>query len=55
MTSAISIANISKRFDELKALDKDVKAIVAEAAQFAKDSPEPDPSELYTDVLVEVS
>jgi pyruvate dehydrogenase E1 component alpha subunit len=40
--------------DELKALDKDVKAIVNEAAQFAKDSPEPDPSELYTDVLVEV-
>ncbi len=39
--------------DELKALDKDVKAIVNEAAQFAKDSPEPDPSELYTDVLVE--
>ena len=41
--------------DELKAFDKDVKAIVNAAAQFAKDSPEPDPSELYTDVLVEVS
>ena len=40
--------------DELKALDKDVKAIVNAAADFAKESPEPDPSELYTDVLVEV-
>ena len=40
--------------DELKAIDKDVKAIVNEAAEFAKTSPEPDPSELYTDVLVEV-
>ncbi|MGJ8562177.1 MAG: pyruvate dehydrogenase (acetyl-transferring) E1 component subunit alpha [Alphaproteobacteria bacterium] len=39
--------------DSLKAIDKDIKAIVAEAAQFAQDSPEPDPSELYTDVLLE--
>ena len=40
--------------DDLKTLDKDVKAIVAEAAEFAQESPEPDPSELWTDVLVEV-
>lgn len=40
--------------DELKAMDKEVKAIVNESAEFAKTSPEPDPSELYTDVLVEV-
>lgn len=39
--------------DDLKAIDKEIKAIVAEAAQFAQDSPEPDPSELYTDVLLE--
>nr|WP_291898697.1 pyruvate dehydrogenase (acetyl-transferring) E1 component subunit alpha [Maricaulis sp.] len=39
--------------DELKAMDKEVKAIVNESAEFAKTSPEPDPSELYTDVLVE--
>jgi len=39
--------------EELKEIDKEVKKIVADAAQFAKDSPEPDPSELYTDVLVE--
>ena len=35
----------------LKDIDKEVKAIVAEAAQFAQDSPEPAPEELYTDVL----
>jgi pyruvate dehydrogenase E1 component alpha subunit len=40
--------------DELKEIDKEVKAIVNAAAEFAKESPEPDPSELYTDVLVEV-
>ncbi|MGE3714698.1 MAG: pyruvate dehydrogenase (acetyl-transferring) E1 component subunit alpha, partial [Alphaproteobacteria bacterium] len=36
--------------DELKELDKKIKAIVAEAAEFAKESPEPDDSELWTDV-----
>ena len=36
--------------DDLKAVDKDIKAIVNEAAKFAQDSPEPDPSELWTDV-----
>jgi pyruvate dehydrogenase E1 component alpha subunit len=39
--------------DALKALDKDIRAIVADAAAFAEESPEPDPSELYTDVLVD--
>ena len=37
--------------DDLKAIDKDIKAIVKEAADFSLESPEPDPSELYTDVL----
>ena len=36
----------------LKEIDRDVKAIVAEAAEFAQTCPEPDPSELWTDVLV---
>jgi pyruvate dehydrogenase E1 component alpha subunit len=36
--------------DELKAIDKEVKEIINEAAEFAKESPEPDPSELWTDV-----
>ena len=39
--------------DELKAIDKEIKAIVADSAEFAQTSPEPDPSELYTDVLLE--
>ena len=39
--------------DDAKAMDREVRAIVSEAAEFAQASPEPDPSELYTDVLVE--
>jgi pyruvate dehydrogenase E1 component alpha subunit len=39
----------------LKAIDAEVKRIVADAAEFARTSPEPDPSELYTDVYTEAS
>ena len=39
--------------DELKAIDKEVKAIVNEAAQFAQDSPEPPVEELWTDIYAE--
>ena len=39
--------------EQLKEIDREVRAIVAESAQFAQESPEPDPSELFTDVLVE--
>jgi pyruvate dehydrogenase E1 component alpha subunit len=39
--------------DELKKVDSDIKRIVVEAADFAEQSPEPDPAELYTDILVE--
>jgi pyruvate dehydrogenase E1 component subunit alpha len=38
--------------DALKAIDKEIKDIVVEAADFAEQAAEPDPSELYTDVLV---
>jgi pyruvate dehydrogenase E1 component alpha subunit len=38
---------------DLKELDKRVRASVTEAADFAESSPEPEASELYTDVLVE--
>ena len=38
---------------EIKAIDDEVKAIVQEAADYAQASPEPEPGELYTDVLVE--
>jgi len=37
--------------DELKAIDKDMKNKVMAAAEFASTDAEPDPSELYTDVL----
>jgi pyruvate dehydrogenase E1 component alpha subunit len=36
--------------EELKAMDKEVRAIVNEAAEFAQNDPEPDVSELYTDI-----
>jgi pyruvate dehydrogenase E1 component alpha subunit len=39
--------------DELKETDREVREAVSKAAEFAQASPEPDPSELYTDVLVE--
>jgi pyruvate dehydrogenase E1 component alpha subunit len=35
---------------KLRDLDKEVKDIVTAAAEFAQDSPEPDPAELWTDV-----
>ena len=38
---------------DLKAIDKEIKDIVVEAAKFAEDAPEPEAGELYTDVLVE--
>jgi pyruvate dehydrogenase E1 component alpha subunit len=37
--------------DELKAIDKSVRTIVNMAAEFATESPEPAPAELYTNVL----
>ncbi|MDF0600923.1 pyruvate dehydrogenase (acetyl-transferring) E1 component subunit alpha [Psychromarinibacter sp. C21-152] len=39
--------------DELKAIDKEIKDIINEAAEFAKDSPEPPEEELWTDVYAE--
>jgi pyruvate dehydrogenase E1 component alpha subunit len=37
----------------LKEVDREIKAIVTEAADFAQSEPEPDPAELYTDVYAE--
>ncbi len=39
--------------DELKAIDSEVRAIVTDAAEFSQSDPEPDLSELWTDVYVE--
>ena len=36
--------------EQLKGIDRTIKGIVSDAAQFAQDSPEPDPAELWTDV-----
>ncbi len=36
-----------------KEIDREIKGLVNEAAEFSQQSPEPDPSELYTDILIE--
>ncbi|MBI1185924.1 MAG: pyruvate dehydrogenase (acetyl-transferring) E1 component subunit alpha [Alphaproteobacteria bacterium] len=48
-------ALLSEHLDDaaLKDIDREIRAIVTEAAQFAQESPEPAPEELYTDVLAE--
>ena len=38
---------------DLKEIDKEVRAIVTEAAEFAQTDREPDPAELWTDILVD--
>ncbi|PZU60113.1 MAG: pyruvate dehydrogenase (acetyl-transferring) E1 component subunit alpha [Sphingobium sp.] len=47
----LEAAGISE--DELKSIDQEIRKIVAEAADFAESSPEPEAGELYTDILVE--
>jgi pyruvate dehydrogenase E1 component alpha subunit len=39
--------------DDLKNVDKEIRQIVSEAADYAEQAPQPDAAELYTDVLVE--
>jgi pyruvate dehydrogenase E1 component alpha subunit len=39
--------------DAIKEIDKEIRAVVNDAAAFAQESPEPDISELYTDILAE--
>src|ERR1043166_4243656 len=39
--------------DELKQMERRARDVVVAAAQYAQDCPEPDPSELWTDVLAE--
>jgi len=38
--------------EQFKTLDREVRAVINDAAEFAQNSPEPDPSELWTDVLL---
>jgi pyruvate dehydrogenase E1 component alpha subunit len=37
----------------LKDIDREIRAVVTESAEFAQASPEPDPSELMTDIYIE--
>ena len=38
--------------DELKAIDKGIRVVVSEAAEFAQSNPEPDEAELWTNITV---
>jgi pyruvate dehydrogenase E1 component alpha subunit len=39
--------------EEFRRIEVEVRAVVNDSAEFAQSSPEPDPSELYTDVLLD--
>ncbi len=39
--------------DDLKEIDNEIKKLIGAAADFAQESPEPDPSELWTDIYVD--
>ena len=43
------------REEALRAMDSEVKAVVTKATEFSQTSPEPDPSELLTDILLPLS
>ena len=48
-----TLINMKAMDDEgFKAIDKDIKDVVVASAEFAQASPEPDPSELWTDIIV---
>ncbi|MFN7710194.1 MAG: pyruvate dehydrogenase (acetyl-transferring) E1 component subunit alpha [Holosporales bacterium] len=49
----IEAYNISE--DAIKAIEKEIKEIVQDAATFAEESPEPEAAELFTDILVETT
>jgi pyruvate dehydrogenase E1 component alpha subunit len=46
-----TLANKWASEDELKKIDAEVRATINEAAEFATQDPEPDPAELWTDVV----
>jgi pyruvate dehydrogenase E1 component alpha subunit len=41
--------------EDLKAIDKEVRQIVSDSAEFAQSNPEPDPEELWTDIYLETA
>lgn len=50
---AMMIEDVKIADEDLKELEKEIKAIVNEAANFATESPLPDEADLWTDILVE--
>ena len=46
------LAHAKVKEEDLKEIDREVKAIIFEAADFAQEAPEPDPDELFTDILI---
>jgi len=50
LTRELVAAGVSE--DDLKKIEKEIRATVTEAADFAEQSPEPEPDELFTNVLV---
>jgi pyruvate dehydrogenase E1 component alpha subunit len=48
---ALMMRELNMKEDDFNPYEKDVKAIVNEAAEFSQQSPEPHPDELWTDVL----
>ena len=53
MVRARVLAEQTATEEELKTIDREIREIVSEAAEFAQNEPEPAASELTTDVLVE--
>jgi pyruvate dehydrogenase E1 component alpha subunit len=51
--AAKALEKLGVKEEELKAIDKEIKDIVVEAAKFAEETAEPEAAELFTDVLVE--
>ena len=47
------MAGAGVKEEAIKTIDEDIKRIVLDAVDFAQKSPEPDPSELYTDIYLE--
>jgi pyruvate dehydrogenase E1 component alpha subunit len=47
--------SVGVKEEELKAIDGEMRQIVLDAAEYARTSPEPDPSELYTDIYLEAA
>jgi len=52
-TSDLLVTGKHATEEDLKAIDKEIKATVNAAADFAKESPEPALEELYTDIYAE--